>query len=251
PHLVWYHRGERRIVEYGSSFAAVRAAGTRQALLDAIFNMNEQHLGAEAVTVFEALEDAGFTTAAINFTCYRGRNRHVPAVPAVRPAEFLARYAVLICADHGQTRIDRTLQLEERFADAGVIVTASNRAGMVYRTDATREDTRELATRLDSEPGAEAVLFLEGDEAVARHAGEELRFAPAAGGWGTSGDPALLLQPDALERAWAALRNPNAGELLVSAGDGVEFADLAGRSHLGGGSHGALSAADSEVPLLA
>ncbi|TML44264.1 MAG: hypothetical protein E6G19_09705 [Actinobacteria bacterium] len=30
PHLVWYHRGEHRIVEYGSSFAAVRAAGTRQ-----------------------------------------------------------------------------------------------------------------------------------------------------------------------------------------------------------------------------
>ncbi len=76
PHLVWYHRGERRIVEYGSSFAAVRAAGARQALLDAIFNMNEQHLGADAVTVFEALEDAGYTTAAINFTCYRGRNRH-------------------------------------------------------------------------------------------------------------------------------------------------------------------------------
>src|SRR6266571_4848479 len=87
PHLVWYHRGERRIVEYGSSFAAVRAAGARQALLDAIFNMNEQHLGAEAVTVFEALEDAGYTTAAINFTCYRGRVRHAPVVPGVgRPA---------------------------------------------------------------------------------------------------------------------------------------------------------------------
>src|SRR5205814_2974302 len=88
PHLVWYHRGERRIVEYGSSFAAVRAAGARQALLDAIFNMNEQHLGAEAVTVFEALEDAGYTTAAINFTCYRGRTRHASSVPAFtrRPA---------------------------------------------------------------------------------------------------------------------------------------------------------------------
>src|SRR5205807_272219 len=36
PHLVWYHRGERRIVEYGSSFAALRAAGTRRAILDAI-----------------------------------------------------------------------------------------------------------------------------------------------------------------------------------------------------------------------
>ena len=27
PHLVWYHRGEQRLVEYGSSFGAVRAAG--------------------------------------------------------------------------------------------------------------------------------------------------------------------------------------------------------------------------------
>ena len=27
PHLVWYHRGEKRLVEYGSSFGAVRAAG--------------------------------------------------------------------------------------------------------------------------------------------------------------------------------------------------------------------------------
>ena len=29
PQLVWYHRGEQRLVEYGSSFGAVRAAGTR------------------------------------------------------------------------------------------------------------------------------------------------------------------------------------------------------------------------------
>ena len=28
PHLVWYHRGEKRVVEYGSSFGAMRAAGT-------------------------------------------------------------------------------------------------------------------------------------------------------------------------------------------------------------------------------
>jgi hypothetical protein len=122
---------------------------------------------------------------------------------------------------------------------------------MIYRTDDTRQDERELATRLDPEPGVEAVLFLEGDEAVARSAGEELRFAPAADGWTTSGDAAILAQPDALARAWAALHNPNAGELIVSAADGVELTDLAGRSHLGGGSHGALAAADSEVPLLA
>jgi len=157
---------------------------------------------------------------------------------------------VVLCSDHGQTRIERTVRLEDWFQDAGVIVTASNRAGMVYRTGEARQDTRELAARLDAEAGAEAVLFLEGAEAVARRAGEELRFAPAASGWTTHGDRGLLPQPEAFARAWAALHNPNAGELLISAGDGVEFADLAGRSHLGGGSHGALASTDSEVPLL-
>src|SRR6267143_1585335 len=31
PHLVWYSRQERRLVEYGSSFGAVRAAGIGRA----------------------------------------------------------------------------------------------------------------------------------------------------------------------------------------------------------------------------
>jgi hypothetical protein len=51
-------------------------------------------------------------------------------------------------------------------------------------------------------------------------------------------------------RAEAALRNPNAGEVLISASPGWEFVDLAGRHHLGGGSHGSIAAADSEVPML-
>ena len=63
-------------------------------------------------------------------------------------------------------------------------------------------------------------------------------------------DAALLDQPDALERVWHALANPNAGELVVSPPAGVELTDLAGRSHLGGGSHGSLDAGDSEVPML-
>src|SRR5205809_475915 len=60
PHLVWWHRGERRLIEYGSSFAALRAAGMAQSLVDTIFNMNQRHLGADAVTIYEALENAGF-----------------------------------------------------------------------------------------------------------------------------------------------------------------------------------------------
>ena len=352
PHLVWYHRGEQRLVEYGSSFGAVRAAGTTRTIRDVVFNLNEEHLSKKVVTVFEALEAAGRVTAAVNMVCYRGPVRHAPHVPwlprpaygpsrffyfnlfesdvtgsplAVRtrargsvdeyarvvgrwlvtrdgfdflvfylpdydyashasgpeaahaalahadraistlfeaaggPEEFLERYAVLLCSDHGQTRVDRAVRLEDAFQGltlfyrgngraAEIAVTASNRAGMVYRLPGCRDNPRELAERLDG--GSHVVLFHEDGSAVARKDGDELRFAPSAGGWQTSGAVEVLGQPDALERAWAALANPNAGDLVVSAAPGVEFADLGGRHHVGGGSHGSLETGDSEVPML-
>ena len=85
---------------------------------------------------------------------------------------------------------------------------------------------------------------------MARRDGEELRFRPAAGGWEASGDASVLDYPDGLRRAWTALGNPNAGELLVSAAPGWEFVDLGGRHHAGGGSHGSLVEGDSVVPVL-
>jgi predicted AlkP superfamily pyrophosphatase or phosphodiesterase len=85
PHLVWWHREERRLVEYGSSFGAARAAGLGRTLRDTLVGMNAEHLSSRAVTVFEALADAGFETAAVNFTAYRGRTLHRPSVPFLGP----------------------------------------------------------------------------------------------------------------------------------------------------------------------
>jgi hypothetical protein len=315
-----------------------------RSILDTIINMNRVHLSADAVTIYEALEDTGLTTAAINITCYRGRTPHLPTLPGLTipaygpkrfffynlfesdptgaplavfgraqgsidgyaaavgrwlvtrdgfdflvyylpdydfashvfgpdesfealvrsdaaigalldaaggPDEFLERYAVVLCSDHGQTHVDRNVRLQEHFAsEPGVLVTASNRAGMLYRLPGCTLDSRELAIRLDAEQATETVLFLEEGEGVARREGEELRFALADGIWRTSGDETLLGYPDGLERAWAALNNPNAGELIVSAAPGFEFADLAGRHHAGGGSHGSLTSGDSELPML-
>jgi type I phosphodiesterase/nucleotide pyrophosphatase len=334
PSLVWWSRQEHRIVEYGSSFAALRAAGLTQGILDPIFNMNARHLSADAVTIYEALEDAGLVAGAVNITCYRGRHRYLPTVPglsraaygpqrfffyglfesdrtgapfAVRsrragsvdayaaavgrwlvtrdgfdflafylsgydfashaggpdgpeadnaleqvdsaiqallsasggPDEFLERYAVVLLSDHGQTSVERAARLEEPFADleGQIVVTASNRAGQVYLLPGARVDAAELARRLDGFAAVDVTLRSEGEEVVARRDGVD---APAE----------ELEHPDAAWRARSALANPNAGELLVSAAEGWELADLGGRHHAGGGSHGSLVAGDSLVPLV-
>ena len=366
PHLVWYHRGERRIVEYGSSLGAVRAAGLRETIRDSIVELSGSHLAQTETTVFETLEGAGLVTGAVNFTCYRGPRRHRIRLPAVasrnrwyesvsgptrffffnlyesddvgtpfavrsrtagsvdayavavgrwlvtrdgfdflvyylpdydyashaagpegsddalRRADravaellgaaggyeaFLERYAIVVCADHGQTAVRNVVRLEDAFSDlrvpaprsrflesGDVLVTASNRYGMVYRLQECRLDERGIAGRLEGRDGVDLVLFREDGKAVARRAGEEIRFAPAAGAWQAEGDLGVLdptRYPDGLGRAWRALACPAAGEVLVSAEEGFEFADLGGGNHVGGGSHGSLLAGDSIVPMLA
>jgi Type I phosphodiesterase / nucleotide pyrophosphatase len=355
PHLVWYHRSEGRVIEYGSSFPAMRAVGARRAIKDTIFGMSAEHLAASATTVFEALEDAGLEPAAINFTCYRGRTRHPIRLPvparrnrwyeavygprhffyynlfesertgaplAVRSRlegsideyaaavgrwlvtrdsfdflvfylpdydyashlagpgaaaqalersdhalgrlleaaggadAFLERYAVLICSDHGQTRVERLARLQRSYPESNerVLALASNRAGMVYRLPGCKVGVRSLAERLDDEPAADVALFLENGLAVARREGAELRFAPEGDEWRLEGDAAVLdpeRYPHGVERAWHALQAPTAGDVLVSATEGWELADGGGRHHLGGGSHGSLVAGDSVVPVIA
>jgi predicted AlkP superfamily pyrophosphatase or phosphodiesterase len=72
----WFHRVERRYIEYGSSFEATRTFGLFRAMYDLVYNMNLDHLSWEAQTVFERLGDAGIRTAATPFLIYRGRHRH-------------------------------------------------------------------------------------------------------------------------------------------------------------------------------
>jgi predicted AlkP superfamily pyrophosphatase or phosphodiesterase len=327
PHLVWYHRDEHRVVEYGSSFGAMRAAGTRRVIRDAIVEMNAEHLAADAVTVFEALEDNGLVTAAVNVPCYRGRTRHVPTVPGVvRPVHgprrffyyslfesdvtgaplavraratgsidayaaavgrwlvtrdgfdflffylpdydfashalgpdgahealarsdeavaavieaaggfdaFLERYDVVLCSDHGQTHVERAVRLQDFLTDEPeVVVTASNRAGMAYLPP---ERARSVAERLARADEVDAALFRESGASFALRDGEEIPLEREHHDW--------------RGRGWHALANPNAGDVIVSAAAGVEFADLAGRHHVGGGSHGSLLDGDSLVPML-
>jgi hypothetical protein len=40
------------------------------------------------VTIYEALEDAGLVTGAVNITCYRGRQRYLPVLPGLNRAAY-------------------------------------------------------------------------------------------------------------------------------------------------------------------
>jgi hypothetical protein len=79
PSMNWYHRGEERYVEYGSSFPATRAFGVFRSLQDTVYNMNLAHLTQRHRTIFEQLDDAGLRTACTTYLIYRGRFRHEPA----------------------------------------------------------------------------------------------------------------------------------------------------------------------------
>lgn len=131
-----------------------------------------------------------------------------------------------------------------------------------------------LLRRLDRDvEGVELIAWRsgEGAEAAVRRGGCELRFAPDPGGevsdargvrWSLEGDLAALRAtirdgrldapdyPDALMRLFAAVRNPNAADLVLSLAPGWECVDWGGASHVPGGSHGSLRASDSLGTLL-
>jgi hypothetical protein len=83
PSMNWYHRGEERYIEYGSSFPATRAFGVVRSLYDTVYNMNMAHLTRARRTVFEHLDDAGLRTACTTWLIYRGRTRHDPSGSSV------------------------------------------------------------------------------------------------------------------------------------------------------------------------
>jgi Type I phosphodiesterase / nucleotide pyrophosphatase len=391
PAMNWYHRGEGRYVEYGTSFRASQAFGFKQSLTDTIYNMNLEHLSQDVQTVFERLDDADIRTAGTTYLMYRGRHRHdvsgdtaltrlastvfrhavygpreffyadlfasrrTPCrsqlgLPGVRdqhagcigeylieqdlfdflllslpdndtyshrngpfaqvdsiaaadrqldrmmaaaggPDAFLSDHAVIVCSDHSQSRVDNEIDLFRAFDDFKVLPAArargdgaeialcpNSRAAQVYVLEP--EQRRKLLPRIERTllelEGVDLVLRMtdhpDGEGAIRGRRGgalKELRFAPRgdlldARGvrWHVEGDLDLLAMqvregrvgsvtyPDALARAWSALRTRTAGEVLASATPGYEFQDWGGAHHVGGGSHGSLHANDSLGSLL-
>ena len=327
PHLVWYHRGERRIVEYGSSFAALRRAGARQGIVDAIFNMNAEHLSKRAVTLYESLEEPT-SSRRRSTSCvprpHAARGAH-PRRDARRygPRRFF--YFNLFESDQTARRSGwargtsaRTTGTRPRSArwlvtrdgfdllvyylpdydfashaagpDAAHEALARGRrrcapsstppAGSTSSSSATRSSSapttgrptssRRLASRLAFttrrrrrrdrlEPRGMVYDLAERPRASSRSASTERpasrwrsssRTTPSSRGATAARATCSSSYPDGLARAWARCGTRTRATCSSRPRPGFEFADLAGRHHVGGGSHGSLVAGDSHVPML-
>jgi hypothetical protein len=175
--------------------------------------------------------------------------------------------------------VEKVVDLRECFGDwdvlepnapagteAEIALCPAQRSGMVYVLNEERRG--ELTVRAAAEAlrldGVDLVMHRSGDEGVIRSERGELRFAPGGdlsdlrgGSWSVEGELGVLharvadgmLQtpeyPDALSRSWSALSCSTAGDVLLSAAPGWEFADWGGQDHLDGGSHGSLHRSDS------
>ncbi len=97
PAMNWFHRGEHRYVEYGSSFRASQRFGIARQLTDTVYNMNRAHLSERTPTLFESLDDRDVRTAGTTYLMYRGRHRHEPQrdTALTRVASTLMRYPVM------------------------------------------------------------------------------------------------------------------------------------------------------------
>jgi len=385
PSMNWYHRGEERYVEYGSSLPATRTFGIFRSLQDTVYNMNLAHLTQERKTVFEHLDDAGVRTAGTTYLIYRGRHRHEPSTdsrysrlaeaaqfrhavwgprelfyadifdsrgtgcfstlglpgqrdahagcvgeflvendlfdflllslpdndtyshrlgPEAQPTSiaeadralgrlmdagggveaFLEEHAVIVMADHSQNAIDSSVNLaqvledwrlllpaDQAPEDAEIAVCPGARSAQVYVVEEERREklTPSLAEDLREVDGVDLVARRGHDEGVVWSRRGELRFAPGGdlvdprgATWSVEGaldtlglevqDGILRGEeyPDALSRLWSALDCPRSGDVLLSAGPGVEFVDWGGHDHVGGGSHGSLHRCDSLGVLL-
>ena len=385
PSMNWYHRGEERYVEYGSSFPATRAFGVVRSLYDTVYNMNLAHLTRGHRTVFEHLDDAGLRTACTTYLIYRGRTRHEPSgvsvyrriaeaaqfrhpvwgpselfyadlfdsrntgctsalgMPGQRdrhtgcvgaylvendlfdfllfslpdndthshkvgpdgqvdsiaqadqalerimhvaggPEAFLEQHAVIVMSDHSQVAVEESANLAGALADWRVLLPAdpapveaelavcpSARSGAVYVLEEARrgELVPQVVDAVRELGGVDLVSWRDNGWATVWSEAGTLRFRPGDAltdergrGWELDGDEATLSleaaggrltgeeYPDALGRLWSALRCPHAGDVLLSAAPGAEFADWGGSDHVGGGSHGSLHHEDSEGVLL-
>ncbi len=95
PGLIWIDVNRREVVNYGNNLRQALQLGVRPVVENTLYHLNQTHLSKRVHTIFEDLQDNGYTTGAINMLVYRGRTSHRLSLPVyVRPFLHRASYHV-------------------------------------------------------------------------------------------------------------------------------------------------------------
>ncbi|MHB1629597.1 MAG: alkaline phosphatase family protein [Bacilli bacterium] len=95
PGLVWIDVERGEVVNYGNNLRQTMRLGVRPVVENTLYHLNQTHLSKGVHTIFEDLQDAGYSTGAINMLVYRGRTPHRLSLPSyVRPLLQRGSYPV-------------------------------------------------------------------------------------------------------------------------------------------------------------
>ena len=193
---------------------------------------------------------------------------------------FMRDTCVIVTSDHGHCDIlaDRdaaVITLQEVLADFThgdlgkawregdeLLVCPNMRAAQIYLRHRSPELIERVARTALLDPRVDLIMWKDDAYVIAGPRGR-LEFRRAQEGWRWDGDAELLQlegrgreaasteYPNAFERIAGVLDARQSGDLWLTAQPGCEFEVPGGKAHLGGGSHGALHALDSLVPVIA
>ncbi|WP_035665417.1 alkaline phosphatase family protein [Halalkalibacter akibai] len=76
PGLVWYDQQAETLVDYGSTLSKYWKLGMNDTLMNSLVHLNSSHISPKVETIYETLNDKGYSTGAINMIVYRGDTNH-------------------------------------------------------------------------------------------------------------------------------------------------------------------------------
>ncbi|WP_227936110.1 alkaline phosphatase family protein [Alkalihalobacillus deserti] len=81
PGLVWYDPKADTIINYGSTLVKSWKLGMNDTLMNSLIHLNTNHISPQVETIYERLNQKGYSTGAVNMLAYRGDQTHEIALP--------------------------------------------------------------------------------------------------------------------------------------------------------------------------
>ncbi|WP_152658535.1 alkaline phosphatase family protein [Oceanobacillus sp. CFH 90083] len=81
PGLNWFDDSKKEIINYGTGFRETNRLGLRRSIHNMLYQLNNEHLSGDVMTIYEELANMGIPSASINSFVYRGntpKRLHVP-----------------------------------------------------------------------------------------------------------------------------------------------------------------------------